>query len=92
VAGHCKLGLDEIPSEQITRDGISKGLDESMGGSQAVDGLKVGLIDSRIMNAAYKAGVLTAVSVPRGVGVIDGHPVGFRLGASCKIYSIFYIL
>ena len=88
VAGDVTLGLSEISAEPSTRDGTPKNIDPSTGGTRASDGLRVG--NSKMLDAAWRAGVLTAVSVPSGEGLVRGTSVGFLVGAKSMYFHHFY--
>jgi hypothetical protein len=80
VATNLHLGLFEIDAEESTSEGSGTTQDAISGRVQAVDGLRVGGGSKRLLNA-YRGGVLTAVSVPGGSGLVLGQSVGFRTGA-----------
>lgn len=91
VAPYSPFGLEEISQESTTHDGRLKGFDPAQP-ARAADGLRVG--DSQQLTAAYRAGVLTAVAVPKAEGVVKGLSVGFAVGAEseyCRIASLILI-
>ncbi|KAJ3078292.1 hypothetical protein HK102_004600 [Quaeritorhiza haematococci] len=81
IASHVRLGLEEIESEWTTRDGRAIGFDPASGGTRAVDGLRVGLDQSKQLTAAFRAGVVAAVAVPRASGLVKGQSTAFWTGA-----------
>ena len=88
VLGISKLGLEEISAEETTKNGLAKGFDLATGGTRAADGLRVGMDASKMLTAAYNAGVLIAVASPKGKGVVHGQPVSFKIGAKGYFYLI----
>ncbi|KAI8829693.1 hypothetical protein BJ741DRAFT_622048 [Chytriomyces cf. hyalinus JEL632] len=80
IASGVSIGLREISSEQSTNDGQSSSQDVLDGVVRAKDGLRVGG-NSKALQFAYRSGVLTAISVPDGEGMLDGISVTFRTGA-----------
>lgn len=89
VLGYSHLGLEEISAEPRTSNGVAIETDLKTGGTRAADGLRTGLDESRILKSAFNAGVLTAVAVPRGDGMLKGQTVAFRTGGSGT--SILYV-
>ncbi|KAJ3414543.1 hypothetical protein HDV05_006457 [Chytridiales sp. JEL 0842] len=79
IATHVYLGLEEISSEDSTQDGPSKTADAIVGLVHAADGLRVG--HSKPLVNAFKAGVLTSISVPKARGMVAGVSVAFSTGA-----------
>ncbi|KAJ3216491.1 hypothetical protein HK099_005841 [Clydaea vesicula] len=80
IAGYGRLGIEEIPSERMTADGVSKGYDLETGGTRGVDGLRVYKNGSKELIAAFNAGVTVAVSLPRSSGLMQGLSVAFYTG------------
>ncbi|KZV86711.1 composite domain of metallo-dependent hydrolase [Exidia glandulosa HHB12029] len=85
------LGLQEIPSESTTADGIAPDallgpIPAILGGDgtliRAVDGLQFGGRDTLL---AYLSGVGTAITGPVHEGVIGGLSTAFALGAPSKL-------
>jgi hypothetical protein len=81
IAGYSRLGLEEIEAEPVTKDGMSSGFSLESGGMRGVDGLRVWNGGSLQLQAAFKAGVTTAVSIPRARGVLQGLSVAFRVAS-----------
>lgn len=79
VAG--TLGLNEIDGEDVTDNG-----DNLLTFSRAVDGL---MLDSKKLDAAFKAGVTRAISAPKfsGGGTHHGTSVGFITNARTSLDS-----
>lgn len=75
IAAYGRLGLEEIEAESRTHNGVSYDEED---GDRAVDGLRVSYSGSKQLQAAFKAGVTTAVAVPRGRGSIQGQPAAFQ--------------
>lgn len=92
VLAQTRLGLEEITAEQKTSNGVSKGYKEESECAKASDGLRVGLESSKVLRSAFHAGILSAVSVPRGDGVVVGQTVSWRLGENgIIIYNLLLI-
>jgi imidazolonepropionase-like amidohydrolase len=71
------LGLQEIPSEDNTNDGTSLGSNRiSASQVRAADGVRT-LGNSKSLENAYRAGILSAVSSPISNAVITGLSVAF---------------
>lgn len=87
IAVGTPLGLVEINQEAITSDGFAPiivDLDSEHRVIKAIDGLK---LDSKPLNVAYKAGVLTSITAPLSSGVISGISVAFETGSHSVIDS-----
>ncbi|KAI9331590.1 hypothetical protein BDR26DRAFT_870060, partial [Obelidium mucronatum] len=80
IAASVPIGLQEIGQEQGTWDGVGGTADAVGGFVYAKDGLRVGG-ESKLQEYAWKSGVLTAVSVPKGSGLVVGVSTAFRTGA-----------
>ncbi|KAJ3038171.1 hypothetical protein HK097_003244, partial [Rhizophlyctis rosea] len=80
VATGVRLGLSEISAEDSTKDGVAKGVEDGIGGVRGVDGLRVG--SSKQLDAAWRGGVLSAVSPPNSNGWVKGQSVAFWVGAT----------
>ncbi|KAJ3028160.1 UNVERIFIED_CONTAM: hypothetical protein HDU68_002353 [Siphonaria sp. JEL0065] len=80
IAAAVPVGLQEIGQEDSTWDGIAGSEDAIEGYVYAKDGLRVGG-GSKLQEYAWKSGVLTAISVPRGGGFVVGVSTAFRTGA-----------
>ncbi|KAJ3224410.1 hypothetical protein HDU81_008568 [Chytriomyces hyalinus] len=87
IASGVSIGLREISSEQSTNDGQSSSQDVLDGVVRAKDGLRVGG-SSKALQFAFRSGVLTAISVPDGEGMLDGISVTFRTGAESYTRAI----
>ncbi|KAJ3331688.1 hypothetical protein HDU76_002490 [Blyttiomyces sp. JEL0837] len=79
ISANVQLGLEEIAQESTTHDGPIKSSEAAEGLVQAVDGLRVG--NSKLLQYAYRHGVLTSISAPRSYGTVHGLSVAFRTGA-----------
>ncbi|KAI8928128.1 hypothetical protein BC831DRAFT_449924 [Entophlyctis helioformis] len=84
VAAGVHLGLEEISAELITSSG-KLDIDVNADGSvpkapSAKDSLQIGRHKSKMLDAAFKAGVTSAVSQLRYKGVPGGDNVVFRTG------------
>ena len=79
IAGHGRLGLEEIEQEKATHDGGAKSFDQDSGGPRGVDGLRVWMNGSLELQAAWKSGVVVAVSLPRTEGILQGLSVAFKI-------------
>ncbi|CAG8508309.1 5040_t:CDS:2, partial [Scutellospora calospora] len=83
IAVTPSLGLSEIDSESSTTDGRVTAVSNSNNAEKiiyAIDGLKLG---GKHLEAAYKAGLLTAVTAPlSSKGVLIGVSMAFETGAS----------
>ncbi|KAJ3206808.1 hypothetical protein HDU67_007941, partial [Dinochytrium kinnereticum] len=84
IASNLDLGLVEIPPEALTNNGVSSVTEAIAGNVRAVDGIRVGG-DSKVLNEAFRGGVLTSISVPATDGFVKGLSVAFRTGA--ELYS-----
>ncbi|CAB4400218.1 unnamed protein product [Rhizophagus irregularis] len=87
IAVGTPLGLVEIDQEAITTDGFAPiivDLDSEHRVIKAIDGLK---LDSKHLNVAYKAGVLTSITAPLSSAVISGISVAFKTGSQTVIDS-----
>jgi imidazolonepropionase-like amidohydrolase len=87
IAVGTKLGLVEIGQEAITSDGFAPIITDPNSEDKvikAIDGLK---LDSKPLNVAYKAGVLTSITAPLSQGVINGISVAFNTGSHSVIDS-----
>ncbi|KAJ3261476.1 hypothetical protein HDU77_000850 [Chytriomyces hyalinus] len=80
VAVTSSLGLEEIQQEDGTTDGAAAGSDAAAGLVHAKDGLRVGG-SGKLLQYAWKSGVLTGVSSPKGHSAITGVSVAFRTAA-----------
>ncbi|KAJ3117548.1 hypothetical protein HDU96_006309 [Phlyctochytrium bullatum] len=80
VGANLNLGLVEIPRESTMNNGKSSSASAVEGKVRAVDGLRVGG-GSKKLTAAYRGGVLTAISVPDTDGMFKGLSVALRTGA-----------
>ncbi|CAG8468715.1 10937_t:CDS:2 [Dentiscutata heterogama] len=83
IAVAPSLGLSEIDSESSTTDGRVTAVSNPNDAEKiiyAIDGLKLG---GKHLEAAYKAGILTAVTAPlASKGVFIGVSMAFETGAS----------
>ncbi|GBB85030.1 hypothetical protein RclHR1_01160024 [Rhizophagus clarus] len=87
IAVGTSLGLVEIDQEAITSDGFSPIIIDPNSEDRvikAIDGLK---FDSKPLNVAYKAGVLTSITAPLSLSVINGISVAFKTGSHSVIDS-----
>jgi len=81
IAVNTNLGLIEIDQEPITSDGFGPIInypDSEDVVIKAIDGLKFG---GKHLNVAYKAGVLTSITSPSSLGIIEGISVAFKTGS-----------
>jgi hypothetical protein len=83
IAANVYLGLEEIQAEDSTHDGSFTSMDAANGLIHAADGLRVGGGSKPILNA-FRSGVLTSISTPKGRGIVHGLSVAFSTGAQCK--------
>ncbi|KAJ3143101.1 hypothetical protein HK100_010684 [Physocladia obscura] len=74
------LGLEEISAESGTADGQGGVADAISGLVHARDGLRVGG-GGKLLEYAWKSGVLAAVAAPSGSGLVQGVSVAFRTAA-----------
>ncbi|KAI8904734.1 hypothetical protein EDD86DRAFT_212675 [Gorgonomyces haynaldii] len=79
IAAGVHLGLEEIQQEPGTGSGR---ISERSVNVNAADGIKVGREYSRMLSAAFKAGVTTAISAYRGTVPYRGFSTIFRTGAT----------
>jgi len=85
IAVDASLGLSEIDIEESTTDGFGPNIADPNSEDRvikAIDGLKFG---GEHLNASYKAGVLTSITPPLSLGVIDGISVAFKTGGHSVI-------
>lgn len=87
IAAHGRLGLEEIESERVTKDGYAH-FDPATGGTRAVDGLRVWKSGSKELTAAYNSGCLFGVSLPRASGFVQGQSCVFRTGAEGEYMNL----
>ncbi|KAJ3064162.1 hypothetical protein HDU98_000128 [Podochytrium sp. JEL0797] len=80
VAAGVPLGLEEIRVEEATRDGDAGTQAAVEGWVRGKDGLRVGGA-SKLLEYAWRSGVLVGVAAPQGEGMVQGVSVGFRTGA-----------
>ncbi|KAI8622460.1 hypothetical protein BC830DRAFT_1089218 [Chytriomyces sp. MP71] len=80
IAAGTPLGLEEIQQEEGTSDGDARSEDAVIGLVHAKDGLRVGG-GGKLLEYAWKHGVLAGVSGPKGRGVVSGVSVAFRTAA-----------
>ncbi|KAI9345320.1 hypothetical protein BDR26DRAFT_893525 [Obelidium mucronatum] len=80
IGASLPLGLEEISAEDSTRDGDSATSDAIEGNVKFKDGLRVGG-GSKLLEYAWRSGVLTGVAVGGGGGLVQGVSVAFRTAA-----------
>ncbi|KAJ3123381.1 hypothetical protein HK100_011628 [Physocladia obscura] len=80
ISAAAGLGLEEISTDASTTDGILSVEDVLAGFAFAKDGLRVGG-DGKLLESAWKAGVLTGISAPKSEGLVQGVSVAFRTTA-----------
>jgi hypothetical protein len=81
-AGRSRLGLEEIPSEKITSNGYMNDIPSSLPVPMARDGLRLNYNNSKLIQSVHRAGVLTAIAIPRSEGVFSGTSCAFLTGSS----------
>jgi imidazolonepropionase-like amidohydrolase len=79
IATGVHLGLEVIASESVTSAGKLEGQSNEVVNSS--DGIRIGRERSRQLDAAFKAGVTTAVVTYRNSGPIGARSTAFRVGA-----------
>ncbi|KAJ3210089.1 hypothetical protein HDU82_008790 [Entophlyctis luteolus] len=80
IGAAVPLGLEEIGMEDSTTDG-NAGTENALAGLvSAKDGLRVGG-GGKLLEYAWRSGVLTGIAAPTGSGVVQGISVAFRTAA-----------
>ncbi|ORY37667.1 hypothetical protein BCR33DRAFT_721390 [Rhizoclosmatium globosum] len=80
IGAAIPLGLEEISAEESTSDGEAGTQDALDGFVHAKDGLRVGG-GGKLLEYAWKSGVLTGVVAGKGAGFAQGVSVAFRTAA-----------
>ncbi|KAI9333372.1 hypothetical protein DFJ73DRAFT_896103, partial [Zopfochytrium polystomum] len=92
IVANIPIGLAGIDMEEITADGLVDSATALGGLAHAADGIRVGggaygqghgvaAMQDKLLQYAFRSGVLTAITPPRATGMVAGFSTAFRTGA-----------